>query len=233
LDAESRSFIFGVFKRFIQNPLGMVATFAKSIRFILRELAGAPRFKTRNELLEYSLGHVAAEGLFLEFGVYKGDSINHIARLKPKRTIYGFDSFGGLPEDWGIRPKGYFKTEIPKVLGNVRLVVGLFQDTLERFLEEHPEKVAFVHMDADVYSATRYVLFALAKNSRLQTGTVVQFDELFNYSGWWMDGEYKALLEFAGEFGVSFRYLGYRLENGVGAGAVSTKILRVSRCCAR
>ena len=40
------------------------------------------------------------DGLFLEFGVYKGTSINFISSLIPDKKIYGFDSFGGLPEEW-------------------------------------------------------------------------------------------------------------------------------------
>ena len=40
--------------------------------------------------------------LFLEFGVFRGDSINLFSEFLRKKnlTIYGFDSFEGLREDW-------------------------------------------------------------------------------------------------------------------------------------
>lgn len=40
------------------------------------------------------------DGLFLEFGVYQGKSINYMSELLKDKIIYGFDSFEGLPEDW-------------------------------------------------------------------------------------------------------------------------------------
>ena len=43
---------------------------------------------------------------------------------------------------------------------------------------------------------------------RIVPGTVIQFDEYFNYPGW-RDGEYKAWSEFARARHVEFEYLGY------------------------
>ena len=37
-------------------------------------------------------------GIVLEFGVYKADSINYIAKKLNKLDIYGFDSFEGLED---------------------------------------------------------------------------------------------------------------------------------------
>ena len=49
------------------------------------------------------------EGMLLEFGVFRGQSINQIARVVPDRTVHGFDSFEGLPEDWsGYNVKAEF-----------------------------------------------------------------------------------------------------------------------------
>jgi hypothetical protein len=42
------------------------------------------------------------EGLVLEFGVYYGKSLRHIASSFPGQTVHGFDSFNGLPE---VRPQ--------------------------------------------------------------------------------------------------------------------------------
>ena len=44
--------------------------------------------------------------------------------------------------------------------------------------------------------------------NRIVPGTVIQFDEYFNYPGW-QDGEYKAFKEFVESRDVEFEYLGY------------------------
>ena len=51
--------------------------------------------------------------MFLEFGVFKGDSTKLFASFlsDQKRIIYGFDSFEGLDEEWistDYNPKGKF-----------------------------------------------------------------------------------------------------------------------------
>ena len=84
-----------------------------------------PEFKTRENLYAYCFGKALPDGLCLEFGIYKGDSINLLAKLQPQRHFYGFDSFIGLPETWTLGSrKGAFTTEgrLPKVRGNVTLM---------------------------------------------------------------------------------------------------------------
>ena len=77
---------------------------------------------------------------YLEFGVYKGDSINTFAKhlSKVNGKIYRFDSFEGLNEDWlGTRmTKNFFDAEgkIPEVEKNCILIKGKIQNTLEEFL---------------------------------------------------------------------------------------------------
>ncbi len=137
-------------------------------------------------------------GLFLEFGVYSGTSTNHFARLaKPHgRMIYGFDSFQGLEEDW-IRnhPAGRFNRNglPPEVEQNVELVIGSVQDTLEQFLDQNGKKsIAFIHMDLDTYSPSRFVLEAC--KPFLPPGAIILFDELIAYHGWEAH-EFRALNE--------------------------------------
>ena len=55
------------------------------------------------------------EGDILEFGVHRGESVELLAQRFPDRHAYGFDSFEGLPQDWWRKPKGIFKTELPKI----------------------------------------------------------------------------------------------------------------------
>jgi hypothetical protein len=160
------------------------------------------------EVLTVALKQVQKkEGLYLEFGVFSGHTINHIAGLVD-RTVYGFDSFEGLPEKWrdGIGA-GHFKVEaLPKVRSNVNLVKGWFDKTLPGFLEEHPGDVSFLHVDCDLYSSTKTIFTCLAP--RIKPGTVISFDEYFNYPGW-KDGEYKAFQEFVVKEGLSYEYLCY------------------------
>jgi len=167
--------------------------------------------ESRWKLLEHSLNQVKTEGLYLEFGVWRGASINFLADLKPNQKFYGFDSFEGLPEDWSsFYPKGHMKENgPPQVRKNIELIVGLFQDTLEIFLEEHKEKVAFLHLDADLYSSTKYVLFTLADKGWLQKGMVIEFDEVFyqDSPNTVLDDEYRVFLEFIDTYDVKVRWL--------------------------
>jgi len=130
--------------------------------------------------LRTALKSARIEGYFMEFGVSEGVSLNLLARDRKDITFHGFDSFEGLPEDWildgwGLK-KGHFKTKIPKVENNVKLHVGLFQDTLPKWKKTHPNKVAFLHIDSDLYSSCKYVLNEL--NDRITKGTIIVFDEL-------------------------------------------------------
>jgi predicted O-methyltransferase YrrM len=148
---------------------------------------------TNDTLLERLVRLSPKDGLVLEFGVFSGVTVNRISTVTNK-TVYGFDSFEGLPEDWGRgMNKGFFKCDLPEVNSNVELVVGWFNETLEGFLEKHDDKIAFCHVDCDLYSSTKYVLDKL--KNRFQRGTILLFDELANYSGY-EDHEYKAFIEF-------------------------------------
>ncbi len=148
------------------------------------------------------------DGLICEFGVATGKTVNFIANLLPQLTVHGFDSFEGLPEDWRDGyPKGTFKREaLPQVRSNVELHRGWFRDTLPGFLREHPGRASFLHIDCDLYSSTADI-FGLME-SRIAPGTVMVFDEYFNFPGWRVS-EYKAFMEFIKKTGYGFEYLGY------------------------
>lgn len=148
------------------------------------------------------------EGLPLEFGVGKGDTMR-IFQEQTSRPIYGFDWFKGLPETWGTDfPKGFFNCDdIPDFKASVQLVVGLFRDTLPGFLAEHEDPVAFAHMDADLYSSTKFVLDRL--KDRFVPGTILAFDEIKGMKCA-IEHEQKAFQEFLDETGQQWEYLGER-----------------------
>ena len=169
----------------------------------------AEGFVVSEEYLRYVLSQTEDSGndLFLEFGVLYGRSITLTAWTLPDKIIYGFDSFEGLPENFGHDlPKGSFNQngKAPNVPDNVRLIKGWFDKTLPAFVREHPQKCAFIHVDCDCYSSTK-IIFDNLKN-QIGAGTVIAFDEYFNYPGW-QQYEYKAFMEFVAENNIEFEYI--------------------------
>jgi Macrocin-O-methyltransferase (TylF) len=205
--------------------MGQMQDLFSSVEFERQHLATVPMFKTRQELFKFALDKVTvSDGLYAEFGVYKGDSINRLARLRPHQVFHGFDSFEGLPESWTLGARtGAFSVggRLPAVHDNVVLVKGFFQQTLPDFVSACDKKaVAFLHVDCDLYSATKTVLDRLAP--LLVEGTVIVFDEYFNYPGW-QQGEFKAFGEFIESHDrLGYDYIGY-IRNG---GQVAVRLKR-------
>ena len=140
------------------------------------------------------------ENLFLEFGVYKGNSANFISKLIDNRNLYAFDSFAGLKDDWkgGFFGKFFFdlKGKIPNLNPNVIIVKGWIEDTLSSFIKEHLEKnkkkISFIHIDTDTYETSNFILKSL--KPYLANNCIIMFDEIYNFPGW-ENGEYKSLIE--------------------------------------
>ncbi len=161
------------------------------------------------DTLKAALDAVSLDGLYLEFGVFSGKTINFIAeQVGPEQIVHGFDSFEGLPEQWGALAEGTFNKDgqFPKVHENVKLHKGWFDQTLAPFVEANSEPVAFLHADADLYSSTKTILNGLAR--QIVSGTVIVFDEFINYP-YWRDHEYKAFMEFIEQSGHKFEYIAY------------------------
>ena len=147
------------------------------------------------------------DGLFLEFGVYNGASINILSKLKPNKVFHGFDTFTGLPEDWDMGHKkveaGHFALEkLPEVEKNVILHKGLFDVTIPEWAKNHKQKISFINIDCDLYSSTKTVLEKL--NSQIIKDTMIRFDDLLPsplspYPNW-LQGEWKALCEWVKKF---------------------------------
>lgn len=174
--------------------------------YVNEKMKDTPFYNNKYSLFDKVLNEVEIEGLYLEFGVFNGSTVNYIAQQKDNETIYGFDSFEGLPEDWGNIKKGTFYVEnLPTVRSNVILVKGWFNETLPKFVKENNKPIAFLHVDCDIYSSAKTVFDELASN--ICHGTVIFFDEYFNYPEW-KDNEYKAFQEFCDKYSVKYKYLG-------------------------
>ena len=168
----------------------------------------ATRFPDKYALLEHCISVAPQECLLLEVGVFSGDTIRRIARCRPDQQVYGFDSFQGLPEDW--RPgfqKGQFSIEnLPDVPSNVQLIRGWFNETLPDFCAHHKtDKISFLHVDCDLYSSTQTIFSEL--RSMIGPGTIILFDEFFNYPGW-QRHEARAFDEFCRANRVAFEHIG-------------------------
>lgn len=184
---------------------------AESAAFVRVEMPTARPFRSPTATLEHGLSLAPTDGMALEFGVYTGSTLKVIAAARAGGPVYGFDSFAGLPEHWrpGF-PEGAFHAPEPPDVPGAELVVGLFADTLPRFLETHPGPVGFVHVDCDLYSSTRTVLDLVGP--RLSPGAVIVFDEYLNYPGW-PEHEHRAWREYVTRTGTRFGYEAYTLDN--------------------
>ncbi|CAA7618288.1 class I SAM-dependent methyltransferase [Magnetospirillum sp. UT-4] len=168
---------------------------------IAADLAPACRlFGLSAPLLRHALDAATVPGLVLEFGVRRGTSLTHLAEAAGQ-TVHGFDSFQGLPADWGGETAGVLTTgtELPVVPANARLHPGWFEDSLPDFLADHPGPVRLVNIDSDIHASARTVLWRLA--DRLVPGSVVVFDEFIGNRTWAAD-EFRAWSEFTEAFGV-------------------------------
>ncbi len=189
------------------HPAMLKEALAETVEYIKSDMSNASVRPDAFAVLRHASGSVELDGLLLEFGVRSGSTINHLAKMNPKRTLHGFDSFEGLPERWAgwTFDKGAFAGEgIPKVRDNVRLVVGWFDDTLPGFLDSNEGDVALVHIDSDIYSSAKTVLTNLAP--RIRPGSIIVFNEYFNYPNW-QQHEFKAFQEFCRDYDVEYEYL--------------------------
>ena len=173
--------------------------------------AAAPTLATRFDLYQYVID---AHGLgapidYLEFGVYHGESLRWWAahNADPASRFYGFDVFTGLPDAWVGLPAGTFTTngQLPTFDDpRIALEVGLFQDTLGQFIaREALDRRKVIHLDADLYTSTLYVLTTLAPT--LRPGDVILFDELGSAYG--VSHEFRALEDFTTSYRCPYRLL--------------------------
>jgi len=125
---------------------------------------------------------------YIEFGVYQGETIKFWSEklTDPTNNFFGFDTFTGLPEAWMPgKAKGHFSLDgvVPNLEDeSIYLFKGLFQETLPKFIGENSEKLKcnrnIIHLDADLYSSTLFVLMAFS--SILKNDDILIFDE-FSY----------------------------------------------------
>lgn len=143
---------------------------------------------------------------YFEFGVANGYSFDWFMSQNTHvdSRFYGFDTFDGLPEDWGPFKKGYFSTnnEMPVLKDERgRFLKGLFQQTLPAFLTNFDNKNRnVIMMDADLWSATLFALTSLA--AFLKKGDIIFFDEFVVPTH-----EFKAFLDFTQSYYINLQLI--------------------------
>jgi hypothetical protein len=160
---------------------------------------------------------VGEEGDYYEFGVFRGFTFLSAQRacdeLGLERVqLYGFDSFGGLPEVEGIDRtnnqffEGQFACSKDEVVRNLTergfdwsratLIEGFFSDSLTQALKRDLplRKVGVAFIDCDLYSSTVEVLVWL--ESLLADGSILLFDDWYSFGESPDLGQQKAFAEF-------------------------------------
>lgn len=130
--------------------------------------------------------------LFLEFGVFKGNSILEYYSSYLENSIdpvfFGFDAFKGLPEEkldlhtpWKVGDFDLNGVINPKLLNKkgLEIIPGWFSDTLNEQTKKKfgKKKVGLVHIDCDIYTSTLEVLEFLVVNDLLVDGTLIVYDD--------------------------------------------------------
>lgn len=157
------------------------------------------------------------KGDYYEFGLFRGYTFlqawNHRQALGVKEmSLYGFDSFCGLPPAEGVDKtdtrffEGQFacsKEDVEKNLGEhgvdldqITLVKGFYEDSLTEALhDEHAFRPAsLVLLDCDYYSSTIQALEWLSRY--LVQDTILLFDDWHSYGENQELGQQKAYTEF-------------------------------------
>jgi len=179
----------------------------ESNEYAREHFTDARQCEGRLNTLRYALSQAPTGGMILEFGVFVGESLRTIVEERGSVGVYGFDSFEGLPESWlnGMPAGTFAQDQLPDV-GGAELVVGLFDDTLPGWLDEHPGTVDFLHIDSDLYSSAKTVLQLVGP--RLRPGSIIHFDELYNFPGW-QQHEFRAWNEYVEQTGMEYSYIAY------------------------
>jgi O-methyltransferase len=147
------------------------------------------------------------EVLYMEFGVASGSSFFWWMKknTNPDSAFRGFDTFEGLPEDWGGFKKGAMAFDQKEVTDNrAEFIRGIFQESLHPFIESNKEllkKPKIIHLDADLFSSTIFVLSQLFPF--LKKGDIIFFDE-FNVA----NHEFLAFKIFTESFYVKLEPIG-------------------------
>ena len=149
--------------------------------FYNSKVVHADRFKLYQYVLEKE-SLKDSEFNYIEFGVGRGNSMKWWTEntTNPSSNFFGFDTFTGLPEDWGTYKAGTFSLggNFPEIVKDqrVKFYKGLFQETLYGALTDIKfEKRNIIHLDGDMYSSALFPMAVMFPY--LKTNDLILFDE--------------------------------------------------------
>jgi len=163
------------------------------------------RFKLHQLVVDEEIKGQAID--YLEFGVASGIAfkwwIEHNKNADSR--FYGFDVFTGLPEDFGVMKKYHYDTGGQTPIVNderASFVKGLFQESLPGFLKDYNSgKRKVIHMDADLYSSTLFVITRLIPI--INNDDIIIFDEFGVPTH-----EFRAFSDIVSSYHLDFEVLG-------------------------
>ena len=166
-------------------------------------------YNQRLKLHEYIINtEIKGEPIdYLEFGVAEGTAFKWwVEKISnPASRFYGFDVFTGLPEDFGVMKKSNYDThgKTPDINDDrVKFFIGMFQESLLPFLSSYKSNNRkVIHMDADLYSSTLFVLTRLYPF--LNKNDIIIFDEFGVPTH-----EFRAINDFQSAYNLKFEVLG-------------------------
>lgn len=143
------------------------------------------------------------KGIIIDCGAGVFKSTNILAAINAGNVVYGLDTFSGLPASWkrkdaDVFPSGTFAPTGQRnqdridhnqppfpIADNVVLIAGNFSDTMPHLAQclkkSENSPIALINVDCDLYESCRDALEPLLP--LIQEGTVIHFDEFYNYSG--------------------------------------------------
>lgn len=191
---------------------GRILTYLPKIREF--DFSNSRRFKKKQEMYDYIVKEFVYDMplSYLEFGVFQGASIKYWTSINSNKQseFIGFDTFTGLPENWynltvSLR-KNHFNTQgqTPDIKdGRCRFIKGMFQDTLEEFLNQFkPKEKLVIHNDSDLYSSTLFMLVKV--HHLLIKGSIIIFDEFSSPLH-----EMRALNDFSSSHRFNYKIIGH------------------------
>lgn len=235
---------FGVLIQKVANTLRFEHFWARHVTTDPRTIVVPSFSKSRSKHAIWDIALACARelgqnGKILEFGTNNGGSLHYFWRNVPETfTLYGFDCFEGIPEEWDSLPKGAIKgygfpSELwaddpqqqnkiaeqvrltgafpPPPQSNIYIDKGLFAHSVPRLLSGGvPEDIRLIHFDADIYMGTRPVLDAVC--GQIGYRYYLLFDELYS-----VNHEFRAWMEFVENFKVNKWRVVVISEDGVQA----------------
>jgi hypothetical protein len=203
--------------------------------FIVRTLSDLRRRRIRGHTLLWEASRLPekcgedSDELLLDLGVWIGWSTRLISDAC-NCTVYGFDTFTGLVEDWRIEGQAVIKRgtfslseplaqrfmrdtgvnfydDLPAPLGRkVEFIRGSTYDRLAPFLAERSgARIRLFHMDLDTYDSCLHAL-EMCKN-HFAEGSILVFDEYLV-----TDGEMRAFYDFQSRYELEWQYRAWGLE---------------------